>query len=117
MYIVTMTHTQSFLISTDAADAVTHSSFQCCVSVAAPAVNIIHEDDELNTSLASSSTSHVSSNEDHHVHTCSNPTSTNRSLISSSIGNCFKCKYVTGFWKTNRIVTPGLFHFSGSANG
>ena len=112
-----MTHMQSFLISTDAADVVTQSSFQCCVSVAAPAVNIIDEYDELNTSLASSSTSHVSSSEDHHVHTCSNPTSTNRSLTSSSIGNCFKYKYVTGFWKTDRIVIPGLFHFSGSANG
>ena len=25
--------------------------------------------------------------------------------------------YVTGFWKTNRIVTLGLFHFIGPANG
>ena len=24
---------------------------------------------------------------------------------------------VTGFWKTNQIVTLGLFHFIGSANG
>ena len=93
MYIVTMTHMQSSLISTDAADAVTQSSFQCCVSVAAPAENIIHEDDKLNTLLASLSTSHVSSSEDHHVHTCSNPTSTDTSLTSNSIGNCFKCTY------------------------
>ena len=94
MYTVTMTHTQSSLICTDAADAVTQSSFHCCVSVVAPAVNIIHEDDELNTSLVSSSTRHVSSNEDHHVHTCSNPTSTDASLNSNSTGNCFKCKCV-----------------------
>ena len=89
-----MTHTQSSLISTDATDTVTQSSFQCCVSVTAPAVNIIHEDDELNTSLASSSTSHVSSSEDHQVRTCSNPTSTDTSLTSNSAGNYFKCKYV-----------------------
>ena len=25
--------------------------------------------------------------------------------------------YVTGFWKTDRIVTLGLFHFIGPANG
>ena len=25
--------------------------------------------------------------------------------------------YVTGFWKTNQIVTLGLFHFIGPANG
>ena len=24
---------------------------------------------------------------------------------------------VTGFWKTNQIITLGLFHFIGSANG
>ena len=88
-----MIHTQSSLISTDAADAVTQPSFQCCVSVAAPAVNIIYEDNELNTSLVSSSTSHVSSSEDHHVHTCSNPTTTDTSLTSNFIGNCFKCTY------------------------
>ena len=89
-----MTHTQSSLISTDAADTVTQSSFQCCVSVAAPAVNIIHEDNELNTSLVCSYTSHVSSSEDHHVHICSNPTPTDTSLTSSSTGNCFKFKCV-----------------------
>ena len=25
--------------------------------------------------------------------------------------------YVTGFWKTDQIVTLGLFHFIGPANG
>ena len=25
--------------------------------------------------------------------------------------------YVTGFWKTNQIVTLGLFHFIGPENG
>ena len=25
--------------------------------------------------------------------------------------------FVTGFWKTDRIVTLGLFHFIGPANG
>ena len=28
-----------------------------------------------------------------------------------------KNKYVTGFWKTDQIVTLGLFHFIGPANG
>ena len=28
-----------------------------------------------------------------------------------------KCSYVTGFWKTDWIVTLGLFHFIGPANG
>ena len=28
-----------------------------------------------------------------------------------------KIEYVTGFWKTDRIVTLGLFHFIGPANG
>ena len=27
------------------------------------------------------------------------------------------CIYVTGFWKTEQIVTLGLFHFIGPANG
>ena len=27
------------------------------------------------------------------------------------------CVYVTGFWKTDRNVTLGLFHFIGPANG
>ena len=34
--------------------------------------------------------------------------------------NCNKMiniPYVTGFWKTDRIVTLGLFHFIGPANG
>ena len=82
-----MAHTQSSLISSDVADAVTQSSIHCCESVAAPVVNIIHEDNELNTSLASSSTSHVSSSDNHHVHTCSNPTSTDTGFSSN-----FKCK-------------------------
>ena len=29
----------------------------------------------------------------------------------------YKVIYVTGFWKTDRIVTLGLFHFIGPANG
>ena len=29
----------------------------------------------------------------------------------------YKCTYLTGFWKTDRIVTLGLFHFIGPANG
>ena len=27
-----------------------------------------------------------------------------------------KITYVTGFWKTNQIITLGLFHFIGPAN-
>ena len=30
---------------------------------------------------------------------------------------CVVCVCVTGFWKTDRIVTLGLFHFIGPANG
>ena len=33
------------------------------------------------------------------------------------IYNVYNYVYVTGFWKTDRIVTLGLFHFIGPANG
>ena len=35
----------------------------------------------------------------------------------STGGNDLTITYVTGFWKTDRIVTIGLFHFIGPANG
>ena len=41
-------------------------------------------------------------------------------IITFSIWACTKGQlysYVTGFWKTNRIVTLGLFHFIGLADG
>ena len=31
--------------------------------------------------------------------------------------NTLSHTYVIGFWKTDRIVTPSLFHFIGPANG
>ena len=85
MYVVTVT--KPCLKSTNAANVVTHSSLECGVSLAAPVVNIIHGENELNTSLATLSTSHVSSSEDHHVHTCSNPTSSDMSLTTNSTGD------------------------------
>ena len=88
-HVVTMK--QPCLKSTDAANVVTDSSLECDVSLAAPAVNIVHGENELNTSLASSSTSHVSSSEHHHVLTFSNPTSSDISLTTNSTGNYFKC--------------------------
>ena len=84
-HVVTMT--RPCLKSTDAANTVTQSSFECDVSLVAPAVNIVHGDNELNTLLISSSTSHVSSSEDHHVHTCSNPTSSDLSFTTDSLGD------------------------------
>ena len=30
---------------------------------------------------------------------------------------CGTSVYVTGFWKTNQIITLGLFHFIGPNNG
>ena len=87
MYVHVVTMTQPCLKSTDAANTVTRSSFECDVSRAAPVVNIVHGDNELNTSLISLSTSHVSSSEDHHVHTCSNSTSSDLSVTANSLGD------------------------------
>ena len=36
---------------------------------------------------------------------------------SWSVANVEVALFVTGFWKTDQIVTLGLFHFIGSANG
>ena len=80
--------------STDAANSITQSSLECGVSLAAPAINIIHGENELNTSLTSSSTNHVSSSEDHHVITCLNPTSSGMPLTTNSTGDYFKCNYI-----------------------
>ena len=41
-------------------------------------------------------------------------------FICSYVRICIVCiciQYVTGFWKTDRIVTLGLFHLIGPANG
>ena len=84
--------TQPCLKSTDAANVVTQSSFECGVSLTAPVVNTVHGENELNTSLATSSTSHVSCSEDHHVPTFSNPTSSDMPLTKNSTGNYLKCK-------------------------
>ena len=87
MYDHVVSMTKPCLKSTDAANVVTQSSFECDVSLAAPVVNIIHGENELNTSLATSSTSLVSNSEDHHVYTCSNPTSSDMSLTTNSTGD------------------------------
>ena len=79
--------TRPCLKSTDDANVVTQSSFEYDVSLTAPVVNIVHGENELNTSLATSSISHVSSSEYHHVHTYSNPTSSDVSFTTNSIGN------------------------------
>ena len=48
-------------------------------------------------------------------------TSTIREMRGFEEGNSKQYKtlrvYVTGFWKTDQIVTLGLFHFIGPANG
>ena len=87
-YVHVVTMTQPCLKSTDAANVVTQSSLECDVLLTAPAVNIVHGENELNKSLATSSTSHVSGSEDHHVHTCSNPTSSDLSFTTDSLGDC-----------------------------
>ena len=37
--------------------------------------------------------------------------------VNRTSNNPTNSKYVTGFWKTDRNVTLGLFHFIGPANG
>ena len=86
--------TQPCLKSTNAANSVIQSSLECGVSLAAPVVNIVHGENELNTSLISSSPNHVSSSEDHHVITCLNPSSSGMPLTTNSTGDDFKCNYV-----------------------
>ena len=45
-----------------------------------------------------------------------------RAQYINSVHTCSLCsivplQYVTGFWKTDQIVTLGLFHFIGQTNG
>ena len=59
------------------------SPLQCSASLAGPVVNVVHEENEQSTSFISSSTSCVSTSEDHHVHICSTTISTDTSLSTT----------------------------------
>ena len=73
---------------------VAQSPYHCSVSLTLPVVNVVHDENEQSSSLVSSTTSCVSTRDDHHVHVMS--LSIKEPYYSTDVNSSVNSTYSTG---------------------